>query len=105
LYLARRNFLTGQRFEETIYGKEVVFLYKFSYYYSLLSSGFKPLKIEANQWFLIKNTDGIRYYIHKERLVYQFEYSFYRKFIYWFQRSTRFKESEKTNTKNQFSVI
>jgi hypothetical protein len=32
----------------------VVFLYKFSYYYSLLSSGFKPLKIEANQWFLIK---------------------------------------------------
>jgi hypothetical protein len=45
---------------KTIYGKEVVFLYKFSYYYSLLSSGFKPLKIEANQWFLIKNT-GIRY--------------------------------------------
>jgi hypothetical protein len=39
----------------------VVFLYKFSYYYSLLSSGFKPLKIEANQWFLIKNTGGIRY--------------------------------------------
>jgi hypothetical protein len=30
-------------------------------YYSLLSSGFKPLKIEANQWFLIKNTGGIRY--------------------------------------------
>jgi hypothetical protein len=43
------------------HGKEVVFLYKFSYYYSLLSSGFKPLKIEANQWFLIKNTGGIRY--------------------------------------------
>jgi hypothetical protein len=45
--------------KKTIY--EVVFLYKFSYYYSLLSSGFKPLKIEANQWFLIKNT-GIRLY-------------------------------------------
>ncbi|PKH66170.1 peptidoglycan-binding protein LysM [Flavobacterium sp. ALD4] len=28
---------------------------------AFLSSGFKPLKIEANQWFLIKNTDGIRY--------------------------------------------
>jgi hypothetical protein len=41
--------------------KKWYFLYKFSYYYSLLSSGFKPLKIEANQWFLIKNTGGIRY--------------------------------------------
>jgi hypothetical protein len=29
---------------KTIYGKEVVFLYKFSYYYSLLSSGFPRLK-------------------------------------------------------------
>jgi hypothetical protein len=48
---AGRNFLTGQRFEETIYGKEVVFLYKFSYYYSLLSSGFKPLKIEQINGF------------------------------------------------------
>ena len=28
---------------------------------AFLSSGFKPLEIEANQWFLIKNTDGIRY--------------------------------------------
>jgi hypothetical protein len=28
---------------------------------AFLSAGFKPLKIEANQWFLIKNTDGIRY--------------------------------------------
>jgi hypothetical protein len=28
---------------------------------AFLSSGFKPLEIEANQWFLIKNTDGIQY--------------------------------------------
>jgi hypothetical protein len=28
---------------------------------AFLSSGFEPLKIETNQWFLIKNTDGIRY--------------------------------------------
>ena len=28
---------------------------------AFLSSGFKPLEIESNQWFLIKNTDGIRY--------------------------------------------
>jgi hypothetical protein len=28
---------------------------------AFFSSGFKPLKIEANQWFLIKNTGGIRY--------------------------------------------
>jgi hypothetical protein len=42
---ARRNFLTGQRFEEkTIYGKEAGILYEFNYYYRLLSSVFKPLK-------------------------------------------------------------
>jgi hypothetical protein len=28
---------------------------------AFLSSGFRPLKIDANQWFLIKNTNGIRY--------------------------------------------
>lgn len=28
---------------------------------AFLSAGFKPLKIESNQWFLIKNTDGVRY--------------------------------------------
>jgi hypothetical protein len=51
--LHRRNFLTGQRFEETIYGKEVVFYTSFVII-AFLSSGFKPLEIEANQWFLIK---------------------------------------------------
>jgi hypothetical protein len=29
-----------------------------------LSLGFKPLEIEANQWFL-KNTDGIRYLLSR----------------------------------------
>jgi len=28
---------------------------------AFLSFGFKPLKVDANQWFLIKNTDGNRY--------------------------------------------
>ncbi|MBC5839845.1 peptidoglycan-binding protein LysM [Flavobacterium sp. F-380] len=28
---------------------------------AFLSSGFKPLKVESNEWFLIKNTDGIEY--------------------------------------------
>ncbi|WP_414000396.1 peptidoglycan-binding protein LysM [Flavobacterium sp. W1B] len=28
---------------------------------AFLSSGFKPLKIDSDEWFLIKNTDGIQY--------------------------------------------
>jgi hypothetical protein len=28
---------------------------------AFLSYGFKPLKVESNEWFLIKNTDGIQY--------------------------------------------
>jgi hypothetical protein len=57
-----RNFLTGQRFEEKQF-----MVRKWCFYTSLaiivafLSAGFKPLKIDSNQWFLIKNPDGIRY--------------------------------------------
>jgi hypothetical protein len=43
--------------KKTIYGKEVVF-FEFNCCYRLLSYGFKPLKVESNEWFLIKNTDG-----------------------------------------------
>jgi hypothetical protein len=50
---ARRNFLTGQSFEENN-GKEVVFYTSLTVIIAFLSSGFKPLEIEANQWFLIK---------------------------------------------------
>jgi hypothetical protein len=49
--------------------------YKFSYYYSLLSSGFKPLKVEANQWFSNKNTGGINLYPSTTGRLHQFEYS------------------------------
>ena len=28
---------------------------------AFLSSGFKPLKLDTNKWFLVKNTDGKQY--------------------------------------------
>jgi hypothetical protein len=52
----------GQRFEEKQFMvKKWYFYTSLAIIIAFLSSGFKPLKIEANQWFLIKNTDGIRY--------------------------------------------
>lgn len=57
-----RNFLTGQRFEEK------QFMIKKWYFYAgiaiiiaFLSYGFRPLKMDASQWFLIKNTEGKQY--------------------------------------------
>lgn len=59
---ARRNFEAGQRFEEKQFMvKKWYFYTSLTIIIAFLSSGFKPLKIDANQWFLIKNTDGIRY--------------------------------------------
>ena len=59
---ARRNFETGQRFEEKQFMiKKWYFYTSLTIIIAFLSSGFKPLRIDTNEWFLIKNTDGIRY--------------------------------------------
>lgn len=59
---ACRNFLTGQRFEEKQFMiKKWYFYTSLAVIIALLSYGFKPLNIDANEWFLIKNTDGIKY--------------------------------------------
>lgn len=59
---ARRNFEAGQRFEEKQFMiKKWYFYTSLTIIIAFLSSGFKPLKIDTDEWFLIKNTDGIRY--------------------------------------------
>jgi hypothetical protein len=59
---ARRNFITGQRFEEKQFMiKKWYFYTSLTVIIAFLSFSFKPIKIDSNPWFLIKNTDGIRY--------------------------------------------
>jgi hypothetical protein len=44
---------------------------------TFLSSGFKPLKVESNEWFLIKTqTESILVPVSKKKKIYWFEYSF-----------------------------
>jgi hypothetical protein len=59
---ANSNFLTGQRFEEKQFMVRKWYFYtSLTIVIAFLSSGFKPFELETNQWFLIKNADGMRY--------------------------------------------
>jgi hypothetical protein len=63
---------------------------------AFLSAGFKPLKIEANQWFLIKNPDGVRYlYPSLEQEEYtNLNIPFTGNLFIGFKEALAFKESE-----------
>ena len=94
---ARRNFLTGQRFEEKKF-----MINKWSFYTSLtliiafLSSGFKPFDLDSNRWFLTKNTEGKHYTYPSET---KNEYRtigvpFTAKYFIGFKETIAFKESQ-----------
>jgi hypothetical protein len=95
--LHRRNFTTGQRFEEKQF-----MINKWSFYTSLtiiiafLSSGFKPLDLDSNQWFLTNETDGTHYLFPSQK---QNEYTssnvpFTGKFFIGYKEAIAFKESQ-----------
>jgi hypothetical protein len=95
--LHRRNFTTGQRFEEKQF-----MINKWSFYTSLtiiiafLSSGFKPLDLDSNQWFLTNETDGTHYLFPSKK---QNEYTssnvpFTGKFFIGYKEAIAFKESQ-----------
>ena len=93
----RRNFLTGQRFEEKQF-----MINKWSFYTSLtiiiafLSSGFKPFDIDSSQWFLTNDTDGTQYLFPSQK---QNEYRslnvpYTGKFFVGYKEAIAFKESQ-----------
>jgi hypothetical protein len=92
-----RNFLTGQRFEEKQF-----MIKKWSFYTSLtiiiafLSSGFKPFDLDANDWFLINDTEAIHYLFPSQK---QNEYTnlgvpYTGKFFIGYKEAIAFKESQ-----------
>ncbi len=94
---ACRNFLTGQRFEEKQFMvKKWYFYTSLTIIIAFLSYGFKPLKIDASQWFLIKNTDGKRYlYPSQEQENYtNLNIPFTGNFFIGFKEAIALKESE-----------
>ncbi len=94
---AGRNFLTGQRFEEKHFMVRKWYFYtSLAIIIAFLSSGFKPLKIEKNDWFLIKNTDGTQYLypsLKKEDYI-NLNFPFTGNFFIGFKEALGFKESE-----------
>ncbi len=63
---------------------------------AFLSAGFKPLKIEKNDWFLIKNTDGKRYLypsIEEDDYI-NLNFPFTGNLFIGFKEALGFKESE-----------
>lgn len=93
----RRNFLTGQRFEEKQF-----MIKKWSFYTSLtiiiafLSSGFKPFDPEIHQWFLVHEIDGTHYLFPSQK---QNEYTnlsvpYTGKFFIGYKEAIAFKESQ-----------
>ena len=93
----RRNFLTGQRFEEKQF-----MIKKWSFYTSLtiiiafLSSGFKPFDLDANDWFLINDTEATHYLFPSQK---QNEYTnlgvpYTGKFFIGYKEAIAFKESQ-----------
>ncbi|MDG2433698.1 peptidoglycan-binding protein LysM [Flavobacterium sp.] len=69
---------------------------------AFLSSGFKPLKVESNEWFLIKNTDGIQYLYpsQKKESYTDTNIPFTGNFFVGFKQALGFKES-----KNKYKKI
>jgi hypothetical protein len=94
--LCRRNFLTGQRFEEKQF-----MIKKWSFYTSLtiiiafLSSGFKPFDLDTNQWFLINETDGTHYLFpsQKQNDYVNLSVPYTGKFFIAYKEAIAFKES------------
>jgi hypothetical protein len=95
--LYRRNFLTGQRFEEKQF-----MIKKWSFYTSLtiiiafLSSGFKPFDLDTNEWFLINDTEATHYLFPSQK---QNEYTnlgvpYTGKFFIGYKEAIAFKESQ-----------
>jgi hypothetical protein len=95
--LHRRNFLTGQRFEEKQF-----MIKKWSFYTSLtiiiafLSSGFKPFDLDTNQWFLVNDTEATHYLFPSQK---QTEYTnlsvpYTGKFFIGYKEAIAFKESQ-----------
>ena len=93
----RRNFLTGQRFEEKQF-----MIKKWSFYTSLtiiiafLSSGFKPFDLDTNEWFLINDTEATHYLFPSQK---QNEYTnlgvpYTGKFFIGYKEAIAFKESQ-----------
>ena len=93
----RRNFLTGQRFEEKQF-----MIKKWSFYTSLtiiiafLSSAFKPFDLDANDWFLINDTEATHYLFPSQK---QNEYTnlgvpYTGKFFIGYKEAIAFKESQ-----------
>ena len=93
----RRNFLTGQRFEEKQF-----MIKKWSFYTSLtiiiafLSSGFKPFDLDTNEWFLINDTEATHYLFPSQK---QNEYTnlgvpYTGKFFIGYKEAIGFKESQ-----------
>ena len=93
----RRNFLTGQRFEEKQF-----MIKKWSFYTSLtiiiafLSSGFKPFDLDTNEWFLINETEATHYLFPSQK---QNEYTnlgvpYTGKFFIGYKEAIAFKESQ-----------
>ncbi len=95
--MPRRNFNTGQRFEEKQF-----MIKKWSFYTSLtiiiafLSSGFKPFDLDANQWFLTDQADGAAYILPSQK---QNDYTdlsvpYTGKFFIGYKEAIAFRESE-----------
>lgn len=93
----RRNFLTGQRFEEKQFMiKKWYFYTSLTIIVAFLSSGFKPFNLDTHQWFLINNTDGAHYLFPSEK---QEDYTdlnipFTGNFFIGFKEAIGFRESE-----------
>jgi hypothetical protein len=63
---------------------------------AFLSAGFKPLKIEKNDWFLVKNTDGKRYLFpsQKQEDYVDMNFPYTGNLFIGFKEALGFKESE-----------
>jgi hypothetical protein len=95
--LHRRNFITGQRFEEKQF-----MIKKWSFYTSLaliiafLSSGFKPFDLDTNPWFLTDESEATHYLFPSQK---QEEYvhlsvPYTGKFFVGYKEAIAFKESQ-----------
>ena len=94
---AFRNFLTGQRFEEKKF-----MINKWSFYTCLtvivafLSSGFKPIDLDSNLWFLSNKTDGLHYLYpsQKSKDYTDLNVPFTGKFFIGYKEAIAFRESQ-----------
>lgn len=94
---AFRNFLAGQRFEEKKF-----MINKWSFYTCLtvivafLSSGFKPIDLDSNLWFLSNKTDGLHYLYpsQKSKDYTDLNVPFTGKFFIGYKEAIAFRESQ-----------